>query len=308
MSAPKVQVFEKPTNWRDRLMVFGARWLVRPNLALPFPWTAKRRSFALAGWSRRMVAGIRMERVKIAGKTGVVFTPDTPTMRILWIHGGGFVIGSPRSHKGMLSHLALAANAAIFVPKYRLAPEHPFPAGIDDIEAAFDAMTTIRPELGPLVLGGDSAGATLAAAALARALVRGSPKFAGVMLISPASDLDPNRAVPNATDLLFPLKMFRRISEVYVKSADPTDPRLSPVHARYEGAPTVLIQCCTGEYLEGDSVALANTLADDGVQVTLEKYDGLPHVFHFMAGFSPTADRAIERLAAFARDQVRAAQ
>ena len=294
-----IREFPAPTHWRDRLIVWGARWLVRPNLATPFPWAMKRRSFATAGWMRPMAPGIRYEKIKIAGKTGAIYTPDNPDKRIVWIHGGGFVIGSPRTHKGMLSHLAAAANAVVIVPKYRLAPEHPFPAAVHDIEAAFEEIDAVHRDLGPIILGGDSAGGTLAAVALAHALRLGAPPIAKVVLISPATDLNPHRDVPQANDILFPLKMFRRIAQVYAKAAAPTDPRLSPVHGDFTGAPEVLIQCCAGEYLEGDSDAFAARLDAQGVQVQLEKYQGLPHVFHFMAGSSPSADEAIRRLADF---------
>ena len=306
MTTPIIHTHRQDRNWRDQILVFAGRWIIRPSLAVPFPWSGKRRSFALAGWSRPMAPGVRCEKLKIAGRTGVVYTPAHPTCRIIWIHGGGFVVGSPRSHKGMLSHLAKAANAAIFVPKYRLAPEHPFPAAVEDVEAAFDAIDDFRADLGPLVLGGDSAGATLAASCLARALAHGSPKFAAVMLISPAANLDAHREVPKANDVLFPLQMFRRIIHVYGASADPLDPRLSPAYADFTGSPAVLIHCCAGEYLEVDSDILAAKFAADGAQVNLDKYQSLPHVFHFMAGFSPTADKAVQSLAEFARHHVKA--
>lgn len=303
MTNPDVRVMPKSAAWQDRAIAMSARWMIKPNLSLPLPWSTKRRSFAFAGWSRPTAPGIRYEPVKIGERTGALYTPRHPSMRIFWIHGGGFVIGSPKSHQGMLSHLAKAANAAVFVPKYRRAPEHPFPAAVDDVEAAFDAIQGLRPDLGPLVLGGDSAGGTLALVGLARSLAKVAPAFAGAILISPATDLDPNRDIPDADDLLFPLRMFHRVKEVYVRDADPRDPRLSPIHGDYTGAPPVLIHCSTREYLETDSDAIAARLAEQGTAVTLEKYQNLPHVFHFMAGSSPSANDAIERLARFARTQ-----
>jgi acetyl esterase/lipase len=294
--APTRHGFAAPNNLQDRLIEFGARWIVRPNLALPLPWRVKRRSFALAGRARPLVPGIRQERLKLAGRAAARYAPEAPEARLVWIHGGGFVVGSPSSHRGMLSHLARRLNAEVIAPRYRLAPEHPFPAAPDDIEAALEALA---PSDGPLYLGGDSAGGTLALVALAFALRRGAPKIDGLFLISPAVDLDPARPFPKAQDLLFPRAMFDRIKAAYIAGADPRDPRLSPLHGRYAGAPPMLIQCCAGEYLQSDSEMLADRLSAQGVSVTLETYAALPHVFHFMAGGSPSADAALERAAAF---------
>lgn len=287
-----------PTNLPDRLIAQAARFLIRPNLALPLPWTVKRRSFELAGRARPLARGVTEVRCTLAGRRAARFTPPNPGGRLLWIHGGGFVVGSPRSHRGMLSALAKASGAHILVPRYRLAPEHPFPAAVEDVEAAIAALP---PEPGPLFLGGDSAGATLALVALAKALRDGTPRFDAVFLISPAVDLDPTRPFPKADDLLFPAAMFERIKRAYIAGADPKDPRLSPIHATFTGAPPVLIHVCAGEYLEGDSKQIADRLAADGASVTLETYHRLPHVFHFMAGRSPSADAALARAADFFR-------
>lgn len=304
MTAPQVLHRPAPSGMTDRAIAVSARWFVRPNLALPLPWAVKRRSFALAGRTRPVAPGITQSRIKLAGRSAVIFAPPAPERRILWVHGGGFVVGSPTSHRGMLSHLARASNAAVIAPKYRLAPEHPFPAAVADIEAAIDASDAVRPDLGALVLGGDSAGGTLALVALAHTLRAGSSaRIAGVMLASPATDLDPARPVPAADDLLFPVHIFRRIQAAYIRDADPRDPRLSPVHGAYRGAPPVLIHACVGEYLEADTDLIAARLAGQGVAVTVEKYPGLPHVFHFMAGTSPSADAAVARFADFARER-----
>lgn len=298
--AAKTEHMPAPRNLPDRLIALAARWLVRPNLALPFPWAMKRRGFALAGRLRPMATGIRQARIKIAGRTGARYTPADPKARLIWIHGGGFVVGSPRTHRGMLSYLAQRLNAEVIAPRYRLAPEHPFPAAPEDIEAAIAALEeACGPAPGPLYLGGDSAGGTLALVALARALRHGGPRFQAVALISPAVDLDPARAFPEADDMLFPRAMFERIKPAYIAGADPRDPRLSPVRGDYAGAPPVLIQCCAGEYLQSDAEMLAEHLTSQGVQTQIETYQGLPHVFHFMAGSSPSANAALDRLADF---------
>ena len=288
-------------HWRDRVVAFGARWLVKPSLALPTPWAWHRFTFGIAGRLKPMADGISRTTINLGGRPGLAYSPANPTCRILWIHGGGFTVGSPRIYAGMLSALAKAANALVLAPSYRLAPEHPFPAGLDDVTAALDAARAYRDDLGPLILGGDSAGGCLIAAAMSESLAAGH-RYRGLILASPASDLDPTRPVPpDARDLIFPVSILKRIARDYGAGHDPTDPRLSPAHADMTGAPPALIQCARRELLEGDSVALATRLRDAGGPVTFERWPGVPHVWQFLAGQTPTASMAIERMAAFAR-------
>ena len=107
--------------------------------------------------------------------------------------------------------------------------------------------------------------------------------------------------MPKANDLIFPVSILRRIGRDYGGGHDPGDPRLSPVRADFTGAPPTLIQCAKGELLEGDSAAIAARLREAGADVTFERWSGVPHVWHFMAGSAPVADRAIARMADFAQ-------
>ncbi|MEO1797484.1 MAG: alpha/beta hydrolase [Pseudomonadota bacterium] len=291
-------------HWRDRVIAWGARRIAQPSLASPAPWTAHRRGFAysagLRRWSR--ARGVTIEGVTLGPQGALTFMPRAPERRIIWIHGGGFVVGSPETHLVMLSHLARAANALVIAPRYRLAPEHPFPAAPDDIEAALPEALEYRADLGPAILGGDSAGGCLALVGLAHLLQLGTPP-AAMILFSPATIIDPARPVPEADDLLFPEVILHRIGESYAGTADTSDPRLSPVKGSYVGAPPTLIQCVSREYLEEDSDAIAARLSEGGAEVKLEKVKKMPHVWQFMAGSSPLADAAIARAAAFAKAQ-----
>ena len=285
-------------HWRDRALALGARTLVKPSLALPLPWAWHRIAFGIAGRLNPMARGITRRHISLGGHMALGFSPKAPEARLFWVHGGGFTIGSPHTHQALLSLLAREANALVLAPSYRLAPEHPFPAALDDVAAALRAARDHRPDLGPLALGGDSAGGGLILAAMAEALAEGA-RFRALLLSSPVADLDTARPVPEADDLLFPVSILRRIGRDYGGGHDPRDPRLSPLRARMSHAPPTLFHCARGELLEGDTDAMADRMRAAGVPVTVEKAARVPHAWHWLAGRSPAATEAIRRMAAF---------
>ncbi|MEL6913398.1 MAG: alpha/beta hydrolase fold domain-containing protein [Pseudomonadota bacterium] len=288
-------------HWRDRALAWGAKTMVRPMLRREASWASHRRGFRTAAALRlpARARGVTWRPLALGPGGALEVRPEAPERRLLYIHGGGFVLGTPRTHLVLLTHLARAANAAILAPAYRLAPEHPFPAAPEDVEAAADAALGWRSDLGPLFLGGDSAGGCLALVALLHLLRRGAGPLGGTVLFSPATIVDPARPVPEADDLLFPEILLHRIGAAYAGAADPSDPRLAPVHGDYTGAPPTLIHCVAGEFLEEDSDTLAARLHAQGVPVTLEKVRAMPHAWHFMAGSSPLADDAVARAGTF---------
>ena len=290
-----------PTDhWRDRATAHGARLFVKPSLALPLPWVWHRAMFGLAGRFRPMAPGITRKSVTLGGRPGLMFAPRAPDRRLMWVHGGGFCVGSPRTYTGLLSHLARKANAVVLAPSYRLAPEHRFPAACDDVDAALIDAEAHRPDLGPLFLGGDSAGGCLVLGAMADGLARGQ-RYGALLLASPAGMIDVTRPVPPANDYLFPVSILRRIARDYAAGHDPANPRLSPVHADFTGAPPALIHCARGELLEEDSDAIAESLRAAGGDVTVEKARRMVHAWHFLAGSLPVADIAVARMADFLR-------
>jgi acetyl esterase/lipase len=290
-----------PTDhWRDRLTARAAPLLIKPSLGLPLPWWWHRMFFGLAGRTRPMAMGVTRKQVTLGGRPGLVFSTRRPERRLFWVHGGGFCVGSPRTYAGLMSHLARAANAVVIAPSYRLASEHPFPAAPDDVDAALAEAEAMNPELGPLNLGGDSAGGCLVLGAMAGGLARGQ-RYGVLLLASPAGLLDVTRPVPPADDLLFPVTILRRIARDYARGHDPADPRLSPVHADLTGAPPALIHCAKGELLEEDTDLIAAQLQAAGGEVTVEKAARTVHAWHFMAGILPVADLAVARMADFLR-------
>ena len=283
----------RPLGWRDRALAISAQAFAKPALAAPVPWGVWRA--AVRGVVRDTPPpGVTVERTSCGTVDARVATPAAPVATVLWCHGGCFTLGSPETHARMTDPLA-ATGLRVVAPRYRLAPENPFPAGYEDCLAAARAVAAE----GPFVLGGDSAGGTLAASVLAQLLADGTPPLR-VALIAPAADLDPSRPDPSgARDLVLSRPLLERIGRDYVAGADPTDPRLSPVRARFDGCPPVLIHCSRGEILEEDCDRLADRMRAGGGAVTVEKAEGLPHAWHVAAGKAPAADLALARIAAF---------
>lgn len=283
-------------SWRDTALALAARGVAKPLLSLPLPWHVHRRALRFAE-QQRPDEDITFVTTEIAGVPCGIVTPRTHHGTLLWLHGGGFVLGSARSYLPLASALARQSGRRVILPDYRLAPEHPFPAAPDDCLAVARELAT----QGPFALGGDSAGGCLAAAVLADLLRDGTPPTR-LVLASPAADLDPARPTPDMRgEILFPKSLLYRMAGEYAGTADPLDPRLSPIHGSYPGAPPTLIQCARGEVLEGDADALADCFRAGGGSVEVEKTDGVPHDWQLFVGHTPKADRAVVRMTDFLR-------
>ncbi len=281
--------------WRDRAVARLARHVMRPMLALPIPWKMHRAGADMMGPRYRAKPGLTLRRAPIAGVPCLTICPPQPDGTLLWLHGGGFVLGSSRMYEGFGKMLAERANMRVVLPDYRLAPEHPFPAAPDDCLAVARALLAD----GPLSLGGDSAGGTLALTTCADLLAEGKAPHR-MVLISPATDLDPTRdAPPESDEMLLAESMLHRCVADYLAGADPRDPRASPIHADFTGAPPTLLQLAVREVLEQDGHAIAARLKDAGARVRVQRFDGMPHDFQIFVGLSPMADRAIARITGF---------
>lgn len=276
----------------DRMRAVRALWVERTLLALPLPVTVPRRLFEAQARLLPRVTGVDVEWRRIAGVPCRVARPRDrhPRGRLLYVHGGGFVMGSPRTHAPLTDRLARDAGLEVVAPRYPLAPEAPFPAAVDACRAVARALPP------GAHLGGDSAGGGLALAVLQDLLAAGRPP-ATVVLISPVARLDPARTPPrDHRELLLPEAFLRRCVAAYAPGVAPDDPRLSPIHGRYPGCPPVHLELSAGEILEGDGLALAALLRGHGAPVDVVRAPGVPHVFHLSAGASPAADAGVARL------------
>jgi monoterpene epsilon-lactone hydrolase len=235
--------------------------------------------------------------------------PGADTGRVLlFLHGGGFEFGSVRSDGELAARLGRASGMRVLFPEYRLAPEHPFPAAIDDVLAVWRWLRTAR-ALGArsIAVAGDSAGGGLAVALLVATRDAGEPVPAAAVLMSPTVDLTSSGASMTERADQDPIStpaMLRQFASDYLAGADPKTPLASPLFASLSGLPPLLIQVGTADLLLSDSERLATAADQAGVDVTLEIGEGLPHVYQLLLG-TPEAAEATERIGKFLRARVR---
>lgn len=240
-------------------------------------------------------AGVPGDMVRLRGS-------DAASSVILYLHGGGYTTGSPRTHRAVTGHLAVRCEARLFVPDYRLAPEHPFPAGLDDAVTAYRGLLSEGVEPGEIVIAGDSAGGGLAVAAALQLRDLRQPLPRALVLFSPLVDLAREYPeVPPRGEVMLTRAWLRECACSYVATGDPGDPLVSPVGANLRGLPPTLIQVGTDELLLPDSRRLFDCLQSAGVRAELSEFPGRWHVFQASAGVLADADRALEEVARFIR-------
>ncbi|PVA10099.1 esterase [Pelagivirga sediminicola] len=218
---------------------------------------------------------------------------------ILYLHGGGYVFGAPRTHRAMMAQLAMRTGSCAVLPRYRLAPEHPFPAAIDDAMAAYRAVMD-HPQ--GVILGGDSAGGGLALALLAQITQEGLRQPLATFCFSPLTDVTfsgDSFAANAEIDPLLPAHRAEDIAQMYLQGADPADPRASPLFAEFAGAAPVWLTVSDTEILLDDTRRMAGRLTDQGVDVTCTIAPGLPHVWPLMHVILPEARQTLDELAAW---------
>ncbi|MFE1350666.1 alpha/beta hydrolase, partial [Kitasatospora phosalacinea] len=221
---------------------------------------------------------------------------------LLYLHGGGYLVGSPDTHEGLIGELARRAGLRAVSPDYRLAPEHPFPAALDDGLAAYRELLESGTDPRRLVLAGDSAGGGLVLATLLAARAAGLPLPAAAALFSPWVDLTLAGASYRSrkeADPLFTEADIRAYADHYLGAGDRANPLASPLFADLAGLPPLLVQVGTNELLLDDALRLAARAAEQDVTVTLEVESGLPHVFQHQFGRLDEADAALDRAARF---------
>ena len=222
---------------------------------------------------------------------------------ILYLHGGGYLAGSPWVYRKLVAHLSAATGMRAFVPQYRLAPEHPVPICLDDAIAAFGHLRQTGYRAEQIAIGGDSAGGGLTFALLAHLCAAGTPP--GVVFAwCPCLDLTYSGASirENArADHLFPGDRVEDLSRMILGDCRADDPRVSPLFADYPDCPPVLLQVADTEILRDDSVRMEEKLRRQGSEVRLEIWQGTPHVWHFLCGYLPEARDAVRNTADFIR-------
>jgi epsilon-lactone hydrolase len=291
--------------FRLALVNFWLRHVGKRYLAREADFTRARRSWESTA---RMMPGRHMDLVRrpLAGngravEAGWIEGPAEGPL-LLWLHGGAYCMGSAVTHAAMVGALARRLGGRAVIPEYRLAPEHPFPAAIEDALCAYRALVAEGLPRGGIVLGGDSAGGGLAFALLHILLQEGLPLPRSVVAFSPWVDLTQSgeslRTLADR-DVMLPVERFGEIRDAYLAGADPRDPRASPAFGCFAGGPPVLIFSSEHEALRDDARTMAARLREHGVVVTHREWPGLPHVWPLFLGLLPEAATTLDESAAF---------
>jgi epsilon-lactone hydrolase len=222
---------------------------------------------------------------------------------VLYLHGGGYLFGSPRTHRQAMLAMAKAFAAPVYGLDYRLAPEHPFPAAVDDAAAAYRWLLAQHPERS-IVLAGDSAGGGLAIATALGIRDSGITPPRAIVAFSPYTDLAVTglSVAANARSCaMFTPRGVHEAAALYLAGANARDPRASPLYADFSGLPPLLLFVSRHEILRDDTLRLAERASAAGVEVELVVRDRLPHVWPVFVGLLPEAREAFEIVATFAR-------
>lgn len=235
------------------------------------------------------------------GATACYIKHQTMDGTLMYLHGGGFVMGSLAMYRHLVASLGQAADMRGVYIDYRLAPEHPFPAALEDAVTAYQALLA-DPDAGPIAIAGDSAGGNLVLALLLKIKAMDlRPPFAAIT-IAPITDatLGAESLTKNqSTELLLDPDWGLRSIKGYIAGHDTTDPFLSPVRGNFTGAPPVAVHYDENEVLADDGAAIVRRLREQGVEVETEVTRGLPHVWHLAVGRTPEANRGVAKLGAF---------
>lgn len=253
---------------------------------------------------------IAREDVRLGGVPAERLTPHTARkdQALIYLHGGGYGTGSPRSHRHLAGDIARRAGVVALVPEYRLAPENPFPAAVDDALAVY--RETLTQYAAPrIAIAGDSAGGGLTIAMLLAARDAGLPMPAAAICISPWTDMTASSASyaeRAAVDPLVTMDGLVRWRQCYIGDGDRRAPLASPAHADLKGLPPLLIQVGGDEILLDDSRLLADKARAAGIDTVLEVWPQMIHVWHWYFPMLDEGEHANAAIAQFMRDRLAA--
>jgi len=265
--------------------------------------------------SFEMIAGlfppqpdVRSEKADAGGVPGEwIAAPGADDQRVvLYLHGGGYMIGSVNTHRDMIGRISRAAGARALAIDYRLAPENPFPAAVEDAVTAYRWLLAEGADPARLVIAGDSAGGGLTVAALVALRDAGEPLPAAGVCISPWVDMEglgESMTSRAEVDPMIQREMMLQSAKAYLAGADPRSPLAAPIYADLKGLPPLLVHVGTSETLLDDSTRLAERARAAGVDVTLEAWDQMIHVWHFFAAMLPEGQQAIDRIGEYIRER-----
>lgn len=295
-------VLERLDGWRAAAMGFGPL-LMGQQMEEPLADVRERYNRELA--RNLPPEDVTIAQVDIGGVPGALVTPAAAKdgRVMLYIHGGGYVSGAPSGYHGIAGHYARLLGARVYMPDYRLAPDHPFPAPLEDVLIAYRWLTGEVADAGRIVFAGDSAGGAMVVSAMVAARDAGLPLPAGGVAISPWADLEmtsPSYTTRDGIDPLCTRDFLVRMARLALGARTrPNAPTASPVHADVRGLPPILVQVGESEVMLSDAIRLASHLAEHRVRVSLEVWPDMFHVWPIFASVLPEGMEALENGSAF---------
>lgn len=285
--------------WQSSADVLGRQWLASQCRLL-------RQHLDELALAPRVPHDIQRDQLEVAGRHAELLSPiGSETQRyILYLHGGGFALGSLDTHRELAALLAREAQAHVLLLDYRLAPEHPWPAGLEDARAAWHWLhdTGVSPER--LVLAGDSAGGALVLGLLQHLRDAHLPQPAAAVMMSPWVDLTCSALSIDynaPTDLVIQRPQLKAFAELYAGRRPLNDPGISPLFGDLSQLPPMLLQVSQHESLRDDAVRLKRGLQQAGGEVELEEVPWMPHVWQLMSSWWPQAAASLRQAGRFVR-------
>lgn len=281
----------------------------RPNRPEGLSAQEIRAGFEMMTQAMQVKDDTKREKASANGVDGEWITngDSTDAITIYYLHGGGYSVGSVNTHATMVSAIARASKARAFSIDYRLAPEHPFPAALDDALAGYRWLLTQGIDAKSIVIGGDSAGGGLAAATLVALRDARDPLPGAAVLLSPWTDLagtgESQKTRADKDPMIPAFEGVSPVAEWYAGDRPITDPLISPLYAELSGLPPMLIHVGDHEVLLNDSTRFAEKAKAAGVDVTLKVWDEMIHVFQFFP-MLPEGQQAIAEIGEWVRSKV----
>jgi len=284
------------------LVSLALRALVKKNSQAEFDVARARH------WTDRLLSlplphlQVRFRPVHLPGVQGEWVDSGRPGPVLLYVHGGGYFFCSPRTHRPVTAFLTRALGGSTLALKYRLAPEHPFPAALEDALAAYQSLLSSGYSQQQIVLAGDSAGGGLLLSTLVAIRQKGLPMPVAAACFSPWTDLavtGPSLDRNDRNCAMFSAAGIRSARQLYLGQADPYDPRVSPLYADLRGLPPLLIHVSDNEVLLDDSLRLAERAQAAGVQVSLQVWQNLPHVWQLFQRLVPEGRESLRQASQF---------
>jgi monoterpene epsilon-lactone hydrolase len=264
----------------------------------------ERRSEMEVAFTRfKIAADVRCDPVDAGGvPADWVTAPGALKERVIYyLHGGGYAMGSIKTHREMVSRLSRAACARVLFIDYRLAPESPFPAAVQDATAAYRWLLSTGVNPDNVVIAGESAGGGLAVSTLIALRNMGDPLPSAAISLSPWVDMEAfgeSMTTKAEVDPLVSRESILMYAKAYLGNTDPRTPLAAPLYADLSGLPPLLVQVGTAEVLLDDATRLVEMAKSAGVDVILERYEGMIHMWHFYP-MLPEGQQAIQRIAEF---------